>query len=98
MNINELWNKYATGIPKTMTKEEFLPAIAEVISSPVDQLVMRKITDITNEALDYWKTKIINYDGGKTDTDELCEKIADMQVNNFAVYLLQKINESNFSA
>jgi hypothetical protein len=33
MNIDELWDKYKTGIPGSMEKEDFTKAIAEIISS-----------------------------------------------------------------
>lgn len=51
-NIDELWDKYTTKEYHTqtwyreMTKENFTKAIAEIISSPVDQLVMPKIADV----------------------------------------------------
>lgn len=71
MNIDELWKKYKTDIPKyksgeMITKESFTKAIAEIISSeslPADLLVMPKIAgkvdgDIFKEIAEFVELEI----------------------------------------
>ena len=58
MNVDKLWDKYynihtGNGTTQAMDKEHFTKAIAEVISLPVDAVVIKKSKDLGDELCDY---------------------------------------------
>ena len=93
LKVENNWEEKDTGLFDRNSLADLLEKYAQQ-SNRLDGVVIRKITDIAEQALKEWKTKIYSDDGAEKDA--IYEKMVDIQVNNFTVYLLEQI-ESSFS-